>query len=288
MSAPDRAAHAVGRESSGLGRDLRLLARAVTYEFQKVSAFRTGFVVQELLRGIERPIVLLFLFHAVYAVGGREELGGYSYADTVHYLLLIAFCEKLVVHDRLLDLSLQIFEGYITKFLVMPFRYFVLPLGRYVQFVSLQLVVVPALFALGVLALPTWWPRPVGGTAVLEALALIVLGSYCHLLLYFVLHSLAFWLDVVWSLLVMARFVTLFAGGAVLPVAMMPDAVVEGLRWTFPYWTLAGPVQIFLGHQGHGDFARGVAVLGASAVLLELLRRALWRAGTRRYSGSGM
>ena len=273
---------------SGLARDLRLLGRAVAYEFQKVTAFRTGFIVQELLRGIERPVVLLFLFHAVYQVGGRDEVGGYSYADTVHYLLLIAFFEKLVFHDRGLDLSLQIFEGYVTKYLVMPMRYFVLPLGHWVQFVALQVVVVPCLWGIGALALSGWWPLPVSGLAVLEALCLILLGSYCHLLLYFILHSLAFWLDVVWSLLVMARFVTLFIGGAVLPVAMMPERVIDVLRWLFPYWTLAAPVELFLGHQGHADFGRGVLVLGASAIGLEIVRQLLWRAGIRRYSGSGM
>lgn len=286
MSAP--AEPAGGARAAGLVRDVRLLGRSIAYEFSKVSAFRTGFVVQELLRGIERPIVLLFLFHAVYRVGDRETVGGYSYADTVHYLLLVALFEKLVFHDRALDLSLQIFEGYITKYLVMPLRYFVLPLGRWVQFVSLQLVVVPVLWGIGALVLPGWWPTPASGAAAAEALVLILLGSYCHLLLYFCIHALAFWLDVVWSLLVMARFVALFFGGAVLPVAMMPDGVVDVLRWLFPYWTLAAPVELFLGLQGHADFARGVLVLAGSAAALELLRRALWRAGVRRYSGSGM
>ena len=52
---------------------------------------------------------------------------------------------------------------------------------------------------------------------------------------------------------------------------------------------MAGVVfELFLGHQGHGDFARGVLVLAASIVVLELVRRVLWRAGVRRYSGSGM
>jgi len=291
----DRAAlsASVSARPTGWGRDLRLFGRAVTYEFRKVTAFRTGFVVQELLRGIERPVVLLFLFHALYSVGGLESVGGYSYADTVHYLLLIAFFEKLVFHDRALDLSLQIFEGYVTKFLVLPMRFFVLPLARWTQFVSLQLIVVPVLWAAGLWAaaafsLPGWWPLPASGIAALEAAVLVLLGSYCHLLLYFILHSLAFWLDVVWSLLVMARFVTLFVAGAVLPVAMMPEGVIAGLRWLFPYWTLAAPAELFLGLQGHADFGRGVLTLLVSAVLLELVRRRLWRAGLRRYSGSGM
>ena len=57
----------------------------------------------------------------------------------------------------------------------------------------------------------------------------------------------------------------LFVAGAVLPVMMMPEGVVAGLRWLFPYWTLAAPAELFLGRQGHADFGRGVLTLAVSA-----------------------
>lgn len=273
---------------NALARDVRLAAHAARYELAKTTVFRTGFVFNELLRGVGRPVVMLFLFHAVYAAGDVETLGGYTALDTIHYLILVALCDKLVFHDRGLDLSLAIFEGYVTKFLVMPLRYFVLAIGRFVQFELVQLAVVPALWLVGALALPRWWPAPASGVALAEALCLVLLGSWCHLLLYFTLHSLAFFLDIVWSLLVMARFVAAFVAGGVLPVAMMPDPVARAFEWLFPYWTMAGPIEVYLGRRGHADFLFGLAVLGASAVVLELVRGAVWRLGVRRYSGSGM
>jgi ABC-2 type transport system permease protein len=273
---------------NALARNLRLAGHAARYELAKTTVFRTGFLFNEVLRGVGRPIVMLFLFHAVYATGRMDTIGGYTPLDTIHYLILVALCDKLVFHDRALDLSLQIFEGWVTKYLVMPLRYFVLAAGRWLQFAALQLAVVPVLWAVGALVAPRWWPLPADGVALAEALCLVLVGSWCHLLLYFTLHSLAFFLDVVWSLLVMTRFAVVFVAGGVLPVAMMPDAVARAFEWLFPYWTMAGPIEIYLGRRGHADFLFGLAVLLGSAFALEFVRRSVWRLGVRRYSGSGM
>lgn len=274
--------------AAALARDGRLLAHAVLYEFRKVAAFRTGFVVREILRGLARPLVTIAMLQVIYAQHAGAEIGGYSRAEAVGYMILVAAFEAFVFHDRALDLSEQIFQGYVTKFLVMPFRYFLLPLGRFVQFTLLQLAVSLALWSAGALALPAVWPLPASALALAQSLVLALLGSYCFLLFYFAVHSLAFWLDVVWSLLVMARFVSLFVAGAMLPVGMLPPGVRAAFEWCFPYWTIAAPIEIFLGRAGSAHFARGVAVLVASALALEAVRRGLWRRGTARYAGSGM
>ena len=89
--------------------------------------------------------------------------------------------------------------------------------------------------------------------------------------MYYILNSLAFWLDVIWSLLVMSRFITLFVSGALIPVSIMPDAFRGAFFWLFPYWTICAPIEICMGREGP-EFARGVLVLLGSAILLEGLR----------------
>ena len=121
-----------------------------------------------------------------------------------------------------------------------------------------------------------------------QAGTLLFLGSYCFLLLYFVVEALAFWLDVVWSLMVMAGFVTSFVAGVHLPVSMMPAPLAELFQWLFPYWALSAPIEILLGRLGTDAFLRGCAVLLASVVALELLRRVVWTRGARQYAGGGM
>jgi ABC-2 type transport system permease protein len=195
---------------------------------------------------------------------------------------------KLVFHMRGLDLADQIFEGYVTKFLVMPFSYFTLALGRWVQYVAVQLVLAAVVWSAGALLLPGWWPLPSDPLAAGQALVLILLGSYCFFLAYFIVNALAFWLDVVWTLLVMVGFVGAFVSGVLIPVSIMPQPLREAFFWLFPYWTLSAPIELYMGRLGTADFLQGLGVLLGSAALLELLRRVVWTRGTRRYTGSGM
>lgn len=274
--------------AAALLRDSRLLVRAVGYEFRRASVFRVGFLVREVLRDLVQPAVMIFVYHALFARDGVGALRGWSYPELVSYLLLVAVFSKLLFHNRGLDLAEQIFEGYLTKYMVLPAGYGALALGRFVQYVALQVVVGATLFALGSLLAPAWWPRPVSAVALVQALALTLCGSLCYFLAYFVVNLLAFWLEVVWTLLVMVSFLFTFAAGVLLPVSIMPPFVRAALEWSFPYWSLSAPIEIFLGRLPPEAFWRGMGVLLVSALALEALRRFLWSRGRRSYAGGGM
>lgn len=273
--------------AAGLRRQLSLLRAAVGYEHRKATAFRAGFVVRELISGFDRPVVMIFVYLAIFRSSGAAEVGGFSYREMVAYLVLAATFWKVVVHERLLDLSEQIFDGYVTKFLVMPFRFFLLVLGRFIQYTSVQLVAAAAVWLLGWTLLPGWWPIPASPRALGQAVVLVLLGSYCYLLLLFVLNALAFWLDVVWTLLVMSRFVVGFVSGQLIPVSMMPEPLRSIFFWTFPYWTLSAPVEIVMGRLGSAEFLQGLGVLAATALSLHLLAAWTWQRGLLRYQGVG-
>jgi ABC-2 type transport system permease protein len=271
-----------------LRREARLVAGAFAYEMRRQAAFRAGFVVREVLRGVVGPALMIFVFHAVYTRDGVDSMRGWSFPELVRYLILVATFEKLLFHLRGLDLSEQIFEGYVTKYLVMPFRYFSLALGRFGQYLAVQLVTAGGLWVAGLMLVPQWWPRPASAAAFAQSLTLIVLGSYCYFLTYFIVNAMAFWLDVVWTLLVMTGFVLTFVSGTLLPVSIMPAALREAFAWTYPYWALSAPIEIYLGRLDQEAFLRGLGVLAGSILLLELARRLVWERGRRRYAGGGM
>lgn len=269
-----------------LAHDARVLGAAASYELRKQSAFRAGFLVRDVLRGVDRAVVMAFVYVALFRSSGSASLRGWTLHDTLGYLVLVAVIGKLVFHERAMDLSDQIFEGWITKFMVMPVRYFSLALGRWIQFTAVQACVTVVLWVVGALALSRWWPHVTPGRGAM-ALVLVLLGSYCFFLLYFTLHALAFWLDVVWTLLAMTRMVASFVMGELVPISLMPRAVEAAFRATFPYWTLCGPIEIAMGRQGVPDFLRGLLVLSCSVVGLQALALFTWRRGLRRYGGVG-
>jgi ABC-2 type transport system permease protein len=266
-----------------------LLRQATAYELRKQVAFRVGFVVREVGHGLVEPLVMLCVFWALYRSAGEGAiLRGWTFPELVQYVAGLLIVRKAMFHNRALDLSTQIFEGRVTKYLVMPMDYFVLAAARFAQYTLLQLGMGALTWAIGALLAPEHWLFPASFGAFAGAFTLLLLGSWCCFLVYYILNALAFWLDVVWSLLVMAWFVISFAGGALMPVSQMPASVFSVLEYGFPYWTISAPIEVMMGRLGAGDVARGLAILTVTAALLEVVRRLVWRRGLARYGGAGM
>lgn len=273
--------------AASLPEELHLLPYVAAYEWRKATAFRAGFVLNALLRGVPRPVVMTLVYLAMFRSTGAAEIRGYTFVDLVHFLVWTAAIQKCIPDWRSLDLAEQIFDGYVTKYLVMPVSYFTLLWGRFLQFTAVQLLAAAAFWCAGALVLHSWWPQPVSAVALAQAATLLALGTGCYLLTYFILNCLAFWLDVVWSLLNMFMFVAAFMSGMLVPVALMPRAVRGVLEVTFPYWTVNAPVELLLGRLGPADFRFGLAVLATSFVALHALAFVTWRRGLRRYAGVG-
>jgi len=267
--------------------EIRLLPHVVAYEWRKATAFRLGFLLREILRGVGRSLVMAVVFAAMFRSSGVASMRGYTLPDIVHYLVWAAALQKVLTDEKSLDLAEQIFDGTITKYLVMPVSFFTLLAGRYVQFTVSQLAGAALFLAAGALLLPSWWPAVGDPVALLQALVLLLLGSACYLLVHFILNGLAFWLDVVWSLLNMFRFVAMFVSGAILPVPLMPHGVQQAFAWLFPYWTLCAPAELLLGRMGTAGFLHGLVVQLGSLLLLSLLSSLVWRRGLARYCGVG-
>ncbi|MEM1449302.1 MAG: ABC-2 family transporter protein [Planctomycetota bacterium] len=280
--------------SAGAARYPRLLLQSVGYEFRKRIQFRTGFFVREAINGTVEPLIMLFVFGALYASasagtdGAPAVLGGWRYEEIIKYCAGLMVVRKLVFNNRGLELASEIFEGRITKYLVMPFRFFVLLQGRFVQYLVMQVLVAGLVWALGYAIAGDRWLVPVSFSAAAQAFTLVLLGSYCCFLLFFTINALAFWLDVVWSLLVMAWFVISFAGGGTIPVSQMPEPLFRVLSYGFPYWTITAPIELMMGRLGTEAFQRGLLLLLVQLGLLEALRRAVWRRGLAKYVGAGM
>ena len=279
-----------------VARQSSLLVRSVGYEFRKRTQFRTGFIVREVLRGVVEPLAMLFVYTALYRSAtdaggdapGDVTLGGWSYSEIIKYVAGLMVVRKIVFDSRGLEVATEIFEGRVTKYLVMPFQFFVLIQARFVQYTTLQVVVAALVWCVGFGVMGHDWLVPVSGVAALQGFTLVVAGSYCCFLLYFILSALAFWLDVVWSLVVMAWFVVAFTGGALLPVSQMPDALARSFSFAFPYWTITAPIEIFMGRLGTDAFVRGSIILVIQLVALDLLRRFVWNRGIRQYVAAGM
>jgi ABC-2 type transport system permease protein len=267
--------------------ELRVLPHVVAYEWRKASAFRLGLLIREVLRGLGRPAIAMLVYIAMFESSGASAIHGYSLNQLLSYLVWTSVIFKCLTDEKSLDISEQIFDGYITKYLVMPVSFFTLVLGRFVQLTGLQLISSLLFWCVGAALFPWFWPYPSSALALGQALVLVMLGAYCYLLAHFILCCLAFWLDVVWSLLHMFRFVASFVSGLLVPISLMPHAVNDAFRYLFPYWTLFAPAELLLGRMSGEHVLHGVLVLSAWIVALQWLARFTWRRGVARFAGAG-
>jgi ABC-2 type transport system permease protein len=273
--------------SSAILHELRLLPHVIAYELRKATAFRVGFVLRELLQGVGRQVVMGFVYFAMFESSGASDFRGYAFSDLIAYLVWSLCLLQCLTNERTFDIGEQIFDGYLTKYMVMPVSFFTLVWGRFVQYTLVQVCASALLFGAGALLLPDLWPRPASAEALAQASVLLLLGACCTMLVLFILNCLAFWLDVVWSLLNMFWFVSLFVAGAIVPISLMPEAIDAAFRWLFPYWTVFAPAEILLGRKGYEEFAHGAIVLAVWLVGLQALAVFTFRRGLARYCGVG-
>jgi ABC-2 type transport system permease protein len=273
--------------SSAALREVRVLPRVVAFELRKSTAFRLGFVLRQLLHGVPRPAVMAVVYAAIFEATGVTELRGYTLGDLIAYLVWSALLIKCLTDERTLDVGEQIFDGYVTKYLVMPVSFLTLLWGRVVQHTLVQAASAALVYATGAVLLPDLWPVPVSALALAQAATLLLLGAACFHLVHLVIGLLAFWLDVVWALHNMFAFVAAFIAGALVPIALMPTEVGAVFAVLFPYWTVFAPAELLLGRMESGDFFRGVGVLCATLAALQLLALFTWKRGLVRYAGSG-
>ncbi|MCC6406656.1 MAG: ABC-2 family transporter protein [Planctomycetes bacterium] len=273
---------------AGWRRDLRLVARTAVYELRKQLAFRVGFLVREVFRNIGRPLVMIAVFWAIFRQDGVERVGTYRFEELARYMILVAVLQRLMFNERSLDLADQIFNGTLTKYLIMPVRVGRLFVARFVEHVVLQSTIAAALFLVGALVAPKIWPFPERPIAAAQALVLVLGASYAYYQSIYLLQLFAFWLDVVWTLMVMARFIVVFVAGVLVPVTLMPEAAADFFRCLYPYWLVTGPIEIWIGKQSSHDFWIGLCIVAAWILGLHLAISYVWSRGMRRYSGSGM
>ena len=98
-------------------------------------------------------------------------LGGWSFEEILRYVAGLARRAQAVFHNRGIELSTEIFEGRVTKYLVMPLRYFALLQGRFLQYTLLQVVIAGLVWAAGSRWSPDRWLVPVSAGGVAGAAA---------------------------------------------------------------------------------------------------------------------
>lgn len=212
-------------------------------------------------------------------------LAGYDQADFALYFLGIYLTRQLTPMWCILLLDRSIRQGELSPLLLRP-----MPPVRQHMAEHLGEHLVRAPVVIGVFLLGLWLTGVAGRIEAGNLLAFLpaLLAAWLIVFnLYYCVGLLAFWIEGVMSLDPLLWSLYTLLGGAVIPLDLFPDGLRPLLQWLPFASALDFPVQVLLGKLDTPGLLRGFALQYGWVLLLVAARRALWRAGLKRFAAAG-
>lgn len=255
-------------------------------ECQRTLSYRIDFWLQFVVIVVTEIGVAYYLWSSIFAQNNAAVIGGMTFQQIIVYYALIPFVTRIVKSADDFMISREIFEGSINKYLIYPLSF---TFYKFIQrFAFSAMAVVQLLIGMAVLSffLPLHNYLSVQGFILGLCICLFSFGLY--FVMSYVLELMAFWFDSVWSLGVMLRFITMFFGGAFIPLELFPSWLLKIIYYTpFPY-LFSLPMQAFLGKATPEQLWQGVGVTVMWIIPIALLSSVVLKAGYKKYSGVGI
>jgi ABC-2 type transport system permease protein len=230
-----------------------------------------------------QPLVFIVVWRTVV---GSGETGGFTANQFVAYFLVMMLVDHLTFIWVMWEFEWRIRTGAFSPLLMRPIHPIHSDVCENLAYKTVGLVgVLPAAIVLGFV-----FDADLSGiraATVLPFLIALVLAMVLRFVVEWCLALAAFWLTKVTAINSLFFALTGFFGGIFAPLAVLPLWMQTVAAWTpFP-WSLAFPVEVFLGRRTGGDIWTGYAVQLGWIVLALGGLALLWRRATRRYSAVG-
>lgn len=253
--------------------------------FMHSMEYRTDFALS-LLSGIFPVGVQLFLWNAIYR-GSQGDVYGYSQPEIIGYTVLAALFAKMMVTGFEYEISKDIKDGQLSKFIVQPIRYGPYRLSRFLGEKGPQLIALAALAGIGCILLRVYADLDITGINLLICCAALIVSVLLNFLIYYCLSTISFWLLEVWGIFYTFALIALLASGGVFPLDMFGPEVQKVLSALPFQYLVFFPVHIALGRADADALLQGFGVQLAWIAVLIALTGALWRFGMRKYESAG-
>ncbi|HEX2143957.1 MAG TPA: ABC-2 family transporter protein [Glycomyces sp.] len=251
----------------GLAVDFALLV----ISFKRRAAYRTQWLVGSLVSGTEL-LTALALWSAVLAE--RGQVGGYDW-DAMRTYYVIAFVTAAVAFGGTEGIAAQrILDGMVAIDLLKPVDFQRARAAEYTGSILGNLPTLGIGLTVSALFLDPLPPASFAAGALSVASVLLIIPLAFGLM--FLSIMLCFWTRSYHGVLWSRRTITAFFSGAMIPLALMPDAVQAVAAWLPFVHITTTPSNIYLGRVDTMEAIGLVALEVAWCVALWLLGRVLW------------
>jgi ABC-2 type transport system permease protein len=258
----------------------------IASEIRKILAFRFDFWITFIAQSIIQIIISISLWSSIFEADKNKILNGFSFDDMILYYLIVPIGTKMLTGENIGFLSREIYDGTFNRYLLYPisfFQYKILTYLTYSFFYGLQLLFVFFVYHQFYDSLTFEV-----STNLFLGLIFFILASVTYANIAMMVELISLWVDNIWSLMVMTRFLCFFLGGAYVPINFFPTFLQNVLEFTpFPY-LINLPIKIIMGMANQQDMFFGFVSLTTWSIFFHLTARYIWDKGQYRYSGVGI
>ncbi len=254
----------------------------------KIFSYRVNFWINFWGSAIIEILIAYALWFSVFEYQQVKQIGGYSFEQMMLYYLLVSFIGRVVRGTEHFEVSTDIYEGNLTRYLLYPHNYFKFKYAEQLGYTAVGVVQSGVAITLFYYLFPQAFANVQLSFVSLPVYLLTIwLASVFYFLVMTLLELVAFWADNVWSLLVMARFAVSFLGGLYLPLSLFPEAMQQALTYTpFPALTYL-PISYLMGGASFAALMNSIYVLLFWILILSMMMAFVWGRGKYRFSGIG-
>jgi len=257
-------------------------------ELKRMFTYRVDFWVQFFFGIAVELAIAYFLWDALFTIDGSHEISGYTMPMMMLYTVFAAFGGRIVRGNERMIVASDIYDGGLTKYLLYPINYIIVIFSQALAFstvtvfqMALGLFLLFAIFGIPQEYQFTFENMLMGTSACLVA-------SVFYFVTYVIIDYAAFWVDTVWGLSVMYRFIAQFLSGFFIPLEMFPDSLRKIAYFTpFPYIG-AEPIKMFLGRSSWQQWAHVNVVIVLWTIPVAIILQIVWHRGLKNYTGVGI
>lgn len=229
------------------------------------------------------PLISLFVWQAAIASGAQLPITG-RYLTA--YFVLISIINMLTNSWTAFFLAEEIRDGGLNRYLCRATSTHVNALANNVGEKVVKLILLVPMVAVLAIVLGDRFELPRSAWRWLLAFGCLIISALMTWLLDVLIGSLAFWFSDVNGFLRAAEVIVPLLSGAVIPLALLPEAF-RGIGQVQPFRFLVSfPLEVLLGNVS-GGLAVGLAYQLGWLVIFAALARLVWWLGIRSYSAAG-
>ena len=249
--------------------------------------YRADFLIGTLLRFLPM-ITTILLWRAVFVGSGKSSMNGFTFDDTICYLLLVNISRMFSSMPGLAGgIARDIREGTLKKYLIQPIDLIGYLLSYRVAHKAAYIVTSALPYGILFFLCRGYFHTFPDAPTFFAYLAALILAFCIGFFFEVCVGMVGFWFLEITSVLYIVMTMNFFISGQMLPIDFLPSPWSSILK-ALPFQYMAYfPAVVFLGKVRGAELAWGLAGAVAWAVFFIVLSRGLYRLGLRRYGAYG-